>query len=127
MRHIFFVLLLAASSTAAAEWMRLAESGDLTLYVEPTSAVRVDAVVGLVSLHDYKTPRTTFRGWIYRSEKVRSEFDCQRERWRVVHTTFHPGPMGTGPVFGDTYSGPWAAITPASVAETAWKFACGKT
>ena len=126
MRRLLFVLLLAASSAAGAEWMRLGESGDVTFYVEPASVVRVDDVVGLVTLHDYKAPRTTYRGWIYRSEKFRGEFDCQRERWRVVHSTFHPGAMGTGPVFGDTYSGPWAAVTSGSVADTTWKFACGK-
>ena len=125
MRRLMFALLFAASGMAAAEWMHLGETTDLTFYVEPGSAVRVDNVVGLVTLHDYNTPRTTVRGWIYRSEKVRSEFDCQRERWRVVHSTFHPGPMGRGPVFGEAYTGPWTAVPPLSVAAIAWKFACG--
>ena len=127
MRHILLMLLLAASSAGAAEWTRLGESGDVTYYVDPASVVRTDGVVGLLTLHDYKTPRTTARNWIYRSEKFRSEFDCQRERWRVVHSTVYPGPMGSGPVFGNTHSGPWAPVKPASVADTTWKFACGKT
>jgi hypothetical protein len=125
-RRVLLVLLMAASYSASAEWTRMGDSGELTYYVDTGSVVRFDGVARLSTLRDYRTPRTTPRGWIYRSEKIQAEFDCQRERWRPLYTSFHSGPMGGGPVFGDNYSHGWMAVGSDTVAANAWQFACAK-
>ena len=126
MRQLLLAMLMAASSQAVAEWVQVGESGDLTFYVDPSTITRLDSTVKMASLHDHKTPRANVRGWLYRSEKIQSEFDCQRERWRAVYSTFHFGQMGRGPVSGDSRSYEWMAVAPESIAEAAWKLACGK-
>jgi len=126
MRCLFVAVLLATSGPTAAEWVRLGESGELTYYVDPATIVRMDSTVKMVTLHDHKTPRTTVRGWIYRSEKIQGEFDCQRERWRTLYSTFHLSQMARGPVSGDARHGAWTPVASESVAQAALKFACDK-
>ena len=120
------VALVAASSLNAAEWTRLEESEDITFYVDHSSLLRLDGVVRLTTLNDFRKPRTTMRGWIYRSEKIQSEFDCQRERWRAIYATFHSGQMGSGPVFADSYLRGWSTLESDPIIRNAWRFACDK-
>ena len=124
-RRLSFALLLAASRGAAGEWTLLGENGDLTLYVDPATIVRADGMAKLSALYDHKSARSTMRGWLYRSERMQTEFDCKRERWRAVYSTYHFGNMASGPVFGDSRSWEWVPIAPETVAEKALRMACG--
>ena len=126
MRWLVLAVLIVAGGTARAEWVRLGESGEHSFYIDPVTIVRMDSAVKLSFLHDHKTPMTTVRGWIYRSQKVQGEFDCQRERWREVYSTFHLGQMGSGPVVGDSRSSGWMPVASESVAAAAWKLVCSK-
>jgi hypothetical protein len=83
--------------------------------------------VKVSTLRDYKNPTTNLRGWFYRSEKTRIEFDCQGKRVRELFSTFYSGQMGRGIVISnEPSSAPWKAITSEGVDEELTKRACGK-
>lgn len=129
MKKIALALVLAAVSGAAmAEWVALGSTQDSTDYADANTVRRLGNMVKMWSLSDYKTGRTLGTGEPYLSTKSQPEFDCIKERFRIQFSSFHSEKMGGGTVIY-TINNPaasWIPIPPASLAESFWKFACGK-
>jgi hypothetical protein len=127
MRQAILIMLLAVvSGSAAAEWAVVVRTDISTAYVDSATIRRQGNKVKILSLIDFRASRP-ISGNAYWSRKEQYEFDCKEERSQMLSTTFHAGHMGEGDVIATTDgSGNGQSISPGSIAESLWQFACGK-
>ena len=111
MRRMLFVLALVLSPTAQAEWVKVAETGETTYYVDPATLRKHGDLRQVWEIQDYAVPRPGGS----RSRHALFEFDCGAERWRVLAITDHAEPMAAGKVVG-TWKG-----------ESAWNYVAART
>jgi hypothetical protein len=128
MRQVVLMMLLgAASGTAAAEWVKVAESEFFIAYADPATIRRAGDMAKMWSLLDYKTPRLSVERRVYMSSRVQDEYDCKQERTRILSFSFRSRSMGRGKmVDSDFDAGKWRPVASDAVDESLWKFACGK-
>jgi hypothetical protein len=121
-------VLLLSSGPAYAEWVLVTgdESGT-TVYIDPSTIRRKDALVGLWTLYDSKTVETIPEG-SFLSIKRQKEYDCAEERSRTLAETLFSGNMGKGKVvlINTAERSKWQPVQPGSIAQILWKHACGK-
>ncbi|MFA6313737.1 MAG: surface-adhesin E family protein [Sterolibacterium sp.] len=126
---ILMALLIAASSSARAEWVETASDANATGYADPSTVSRVLGVVKMWELVDYKTTKTfnaSIRPVSFRSTVSQVEYDCAENKLRRVAQTFFSGKMAEdSPVYANPTHGEWVAIRPGSNGEAMWKVACG--
>jgi len=130
MHKITLVILLAVmSSSAMAEWVEFAEDDEetLTVYANPTTIRKSGNMVKMWRLTDFKTAQGN-TGKHYMSSKRQDEYDCKEERLRIIALVVYSKNMGKGKVVGSTDNKlyDWFPVTPDSLDETIWEFACGK-
>ena len=120
-------LLVLNSGPAYAEWVAVEKTDDgMTIYFDPDSIRRKEDLVKMWVLYDYKTVQTV-EGVSYLTLKTQSEYDCTEKRTRMLEFTYFSGQMGSGKVaFSDSVEGKWLPVSPDSIGEAVWKFACGK-
>jgi hypothetical protein len=111
---------------ADAEWRLVDSNANATVYVDPGTVQRVGDVVRLWVLDDLKTAHT--RGAdTYVSSRAREEHDCVNERFRLVALAQFAGHMGTGAViYKRSVESKCASIPTGTLAQSVWKYACGK-
>jgi hypothetical protein len=122
-------LLVLSSGPAYAEWVKVATSqsqGGYTGHIDPDTIRRNGDLVKMWQLYDFKTIQT-FGSLPYLSAKIRSEYDCAEERWRLLALTNFSGNMGTGNmVSSNSHEGEWVPVQPAGISQIMWNFACDK-
>jgi hypothetical protein len=96
------------------------------LYVDPESISRNGDVVSVWVLDDLKTAQT--RGFsTFLSTRAQEEHDCSQKRFRLVAVERFAGNMGTGnSIYKKSGESHWAPIPRESMAQSVWKFVCGK-
>ena len=125
-RYAAALLLAALSGSAAAEWMILVDNDDYIAYVDPLTISRDGDRAQMSDLIDLKSPRPSPRGNPHASSKSVSEFDCQGPRMRPLVFTLHSDQMGDGEVVEDVaISGGWLPVTPGTLLDVLWRYACG--
>ncbi len=126
---VVFALLLTFSSSAWAEWVAIDVGGSSILYADPNTIRKNGSMVKMWHLSDYVNAQVHHSsGKTYFSEKMQAEYDCQDERTRFLVASWHFGKMGGGDVT-NSHGGPpsqWSPVSPESMGESLWKFACGK-
>ncbi len=128
-KAILMLLLVAASSSAMAEWVKVLTSDIDTTYAELTTIQREGNTAKMVSLFDYKKVQKTRNGVTYRSIIEPGEYDCKEEKIRVLNFSVHSKNMGGGKVISSEFfssSDEWIPLDTDSVDHILWKFACGK-
>jgi hypothetical protein len=76
---------------------------------------------------DYKNPKMIKLGSMYKSTKEHDEYDCNEGRTRKLASELYVENMGFGPLLRrDTSIDQWTPVTPGSITELMWKYACGK-
>ena len=122
------IFLLLSSGPAYAEWVLVTgdESGT-TVYIDPSTIRRKDALVNLWTLYDSKTVETVTEG-SFLSIKRQKEYDCVEERSRTLAEMLFSGNMGKGKVvlINTDERSKWQPVQPGSIAQMLWKLACGK-
>ena len=98
---LLFLMLVVVSSSAVAEWIEIYEDKEAVVYADFSSMTRFDNKVKMWVLNDYKKVE------YFLSEKILSwrhllEYDCFRNRTRVLQMSSHSGNMGTGKVVNRT-------------------------
>jgi surface-adhesin protein E len=125
-KSILMMLLAVVSSSAAAEWVEVDRTESETAYADSTTIRRRGDMVKMWSLFDLKTLELA-NGKPYMSQREQREYDCKEELTRMLHFSLHGANMGGGTV---VHVGPdpgkWTPVAPGSIAESLWKFACGK-
>ena len=121
-------LLFLSSGPAYAEWVEVDrnDQAGVTVYVDPDTIRHEGDLVKMWELFDHKTTQNIGVG-LFMSRKDQSEYDCTKERGRVLTFTQFSGNMGSGMVgYSNSDGSDWAPVVPQSVNQTLWKFACGK-
>jgi hypothetical protein len=74
-------VLAVVSSSAAARWVAIGSSDDITFYADPATIKRTGTIVQIVTLFDSKTAREG-AAKPYRSARGQQEYDCEKVRER---------------------------------------------
>ena len=120
-------LLLLSNEPAHAEWVSLGENpSGTTVYVNPDTIRRKGERVKMWVQYDYKTIQTVaVAGFPYLSQRTQQQFDCVDGRYRFRSSVEFSGNMGRGEsVKSESHEGKWHPVSPNSVSEDLWKYAC---
>ena len=124
MHRLLFVLLLAVSSNAMANWAYQGFTGVFTLYANQAAAKKNGNVVVMWSLYDFDQQHDDGHG-SFLSAKAQSEYDCRGEQMRTLTGSWYSGKMGAGTsIFSTNKISDWRPIISGSVDEGLWKIAC---
>jgi len=126
--QIFILILLAVvSCSAMAEWVPVGGNDRFTLYSDPTTISKSGNMVKMLRLTDFKVVQGNI-GEHYMSTKRQDEYDCVRERRRIIFVAAHSKKMGEGYIVIRVINNldDWKPISPGSQGEAMWEFACGK-
>lgn len=116
---------MALSGPVAADWMIVNDNDDYIAYADAASIFRMDQRVRMSDLVDLKSARSSPLGNWHASSKAQSEFDCQNSRMRTIAFALHAGQMGEGEVVESVAeSNSWLPITPGTLLNMLWQFAC---
>lgn len=122
----FTLLQLWNPAPLFAEWLLVDRNDQAKLYVDPESISRNGDVVSVWVLDDLKTAQT--RGFsTFLSTRAQEEHDCSQKRFRLVAVERFAGNMGTGnSIYKKSGESHWAPIPRESMAQSVWKYVCGK-
>lgn len=122
-------ILLLSVEPVDAEWVDVGGKVEegltvYTVYVDPDTIRRNGDVVTLWALFDYKTIQSIVGGpWL--SSKARREYDCVKERVRLLGFTTFSGNMGSGEaVYSNLDETKWESVAPDSLDRNLWEVAC---
>ena len=109
-----------------AEWVLVDRNDKAKIYVDSETISRKGDVARVWVLDDLKTAHT--RGFnSFLSTRAQEEHDCVKQRFRLVAIEQFAGNMGTGnSVYKKTGESAWAPIPRETMAQSVWKFVCGK-
>jgi hypothetical protein len=112
--------------SASAEWYLLDGNNHAKVYIDRETITRNGDLVQAWVLDDLKTPHT--RGFSsFSSVRALEEHDCAKERFRLVALEQFSGKMGTGDsIYKKSGESGWAPIPRGTMAQSVWKFVCGK-
>jgi hypothetical protein len=120
------MLLAVVSSSALAEWVEIGHNEDFVGYIDPSTIHRAGNMVKMWCLIDHKIVISK-TGKTYISVMAQHEYDCRKDRARMLFSSLHSENMGKGKIVGSNYSpDAWGSVPPLSIVETLWKFACGR-
>ena len=112
-----------------AEWLNVGGKVEkgltvYTVYVDTDSIQRKDNIVALWALFDYMSIQSIVGGpWL--SSKTRREYDCVKERVRLLGYMTFTGNMGSGEaVYSNSDQSAWEPLAPDSMDRTLWDVAC---
>jgi len=123
-----FVLacLMLASPVASAEWTKVGQNSEMTVFYDAKSIQRVGTKSRMWVLTNFSKP-LEIQGRQHQSSKTRFEYDCTDEKSRVDGTYFYALPDGRGEVTGgDPGVNTWFAIAPKSMGARVMRIACQK-
>jgi hypothetical protein len=124
MKKIIIGCLLATSGASAlAEWTPYFLLGDVVFSIDHETIRRDGSMRKVWQIHDYKQ----LGKYGEMSVRMRTEYDCQAERHRVLSISLHSENMASGETLKSTsHVGLWLDIPPGSAAEVALKIVCAK-
>ncbi|HWH81557.1 MAG TPA: surface-adhesin E family protein [Burkholderiaceae bacterium] len=123
----------AAGSTLAqsapARWDLLgstAANGGMDVYVARSTIRKTGSTAQMTDLYDFKTVQF-FEGRRYLSARNEHEYDCARDRMRLVGTIGYSDHMGQGSVIAsDGVAMAWERVPPNGPIREHWTIACAK-
>jgi hypothetical protein len=127
-RLLLFILFFLSSVPAYAEWMAVGgnEEAGVTVYADPGTIRRKGNLVKVWHLNDFKTVQIV-NGISYLSVKAQHEYDCTKDRERIIALTKFSANMGSGKVvYKDSNKRKWKSGAPGSVSHDLGKLACSK-
>lgn len=121
MRVVLTLLLMVATAPAWADWMKVDESDNQVVYIDPAT-IRKDGhlrrVWEIINLKQ-KGPDglESMRGYL--------ELDCAEEKRRLLSITAHSGPMASeGLLWSQHTNSEWHYIAPNTAATTILRIVC---
>jgi len=122
----FTLLQLWSAAPLCAEWLLVDRNDRAKIYVDPESISRNGDVVSVWVLDDLKTAQT--RGFsTFLSTRAQEEHDCSKKLFRLVAIERFAGNMGAGnSIYKKSGESHWAPIPRETMAQSVWKFVCGK-
>lgn len=127
MRKTILSLLIAIFSKGAmAAWTEVGATAIFSAYADSTTISKDGSKVKMWDLFDFSITQTVMNKQ-FLSIKSQREFDCKDKALRLRYTTYHSLKMGAGNIVNTSnLVRDWAPVSPESIDEILWKFACGK-
>ncbi|MDT8363221.1 MAG: hypothetical protein RQ714_01035 [Nitrosomonas sp.] len=128
MKKILLTLLLMLASTSTmADWIRISESdqdGGYTVYADLVFAHKAAGKAKMWILLDFKTKQKA-SGVNFLSKTIRREYDCRGKHARILAFKLFSWNMERGKLVR-SYMQPqeWRPVQPESLEEIEWKAAC---
>jgi len=120
------IVQLCSGVSVLAEWLLVDGNGKANVYVEAETISRHGEWVSVWVMDDLKVAQTR-RLRKYLSTLAQEEHDCLNERFRLLALEYFSGNMGIGEVLYKTSGeSDWAPIPRGTLAQSVWKFVCGK-
>ena len=135
---LLITLLVLSTVPAYAEWVTVEKDylspGRQTVYVDLDTIRREGNLVTLWQLIDFTWLQGNqgigplgYGPHRYFSTKTHKQFDCGKQRLRLLAFTEFSLHMGTGtPAHGYVDSGNWLPVEPKSINQALWEIACGR-
>jgi hypothetical protein len=122
------LVLTMASLSAAAEWVKVAQTPAAAYYVDNANLARSDGKVKIWQLIDLAANSSAPDAQQKNQSSIgQREYDCIRGLFKGGYTVDYSGSMGSGPplrsIIGSTI---WAPVAPGSTDALMAAFACGK-
>ncbi len=115
---------LLASSALAQTWEQYARTEVESRYFDPYRMVQMSGIAFIWDLHDLHAEGNE-QGKVYRSVLYPTEYNCRRERKRVLSVHKMAGKMGAGEsVVEHTLVGHWVDVQPGTPDSRLMKAAC---
>lgn len=125
-RLLLLILLFMNTAPAYAEWVKVGTTDNATVYADESTIDRNSNLVKMWQFNDYETVQVV-GGIKFLTAEQEWEFDCERERRRVIALKKYSDNMGRGTeVYRNSAVGKWQPVAPESVAQALWKLACSK-
>jgi len=128
MKKLLLTLILVLASTSAmAEWVKVGGNETVTIYAHPAT-IRKTTVnnIKMWSLYDYSTAQEPTSSRPYMSMKFQDEYDCKEEQSRKLYSMAHSKSFGGGiSIYRRKPAMIWTPIPPGSIIKVLSKFACG--
>lgn len=126
MKRIFFTAVLMASLPAAAEnWVRYAQSSDLSRYYDKERVLLMSGTAFIWDLHDLRAETAGIDGKPHRSVTYATEVNCRKELIRVLSYQQMAGSMGAGPMVAEqSLVGEWKSPAQPSAEARLMAIAC---
>jgi hypothetical protein len=122
--HIFLIAVLILATTSAwADWVKYAETDEAVLYFDPAT-IRKDGNLRRVwKVYDLKERGSD--GEL--SRRILEEYDCIGERWRTISLSAHSGSVASGEVlFDGIFPDTWHYVPPRTISEHVFKLVCAE-
>ena len=122
---LLFLILVVVNNSAVAEWILISENDHLILYSNPVTIIKSGNMVRMIRLTNFKTAQR-INGKSYLSTKRQDEYDCLKQRYRIIYVNAYTENMGEGKVVIRVINKPddWKLISSSSQGEAVWSFAC---
>lgn len=130
-RPLLVACLVLSSVPAYGSWVSL--GGDkkvgLTIYFDPKTMSRNGDQTTMSILYDFKTPQQMEGGLSFRSSTIQREYDCAKERTRLLEVIKYADQMGTGKVVSQRQADQpeWEPVGPresGTIASDLWALGC---
>ena len=123
MKKLFFVCLMMLAGSAWAKWVMYFEAKTITYYYDPAT-IRKDGNMRQVWRVQELKQRIADGE---KSRRMRIEYNCKEERYRILSASIHSEPMAEGKViYSEIKDNIWTVIPPASASEAMFKIVCAK-
>jgi hypothetical protein len=125
-RLFLIALLVLNSGPASAEWVSIGSSaGEETVYVDPETVRRRGELVEVWVLFDHKLAKQlSGTKSYYLSSRDLQEYNCKKERYRFLDTTWFSDNMGKGASIKESGESAWRPIPPNSVGRALMELVC---
>jgi hypothetical protein len=126
---ISWVLLLLASNSVNAEWVKINANENLTTYIDTSTISKIDDMVRMWGIVDLKESKKEQEGKSFLSAKGLQQYDCKEVQIRKISLDLYSKNMGAGDIvhtYADTDKWKWTPVTAGSISEIMWRAACGK-
>ena len=121
MRVALIALLMLATTPAWAEWVKVDETDEVVIYVDPATIRKDGNLRRIWEMQDLKA--RDLDGSL--SRRALSEYDCKEERLRLLSLSTHSGQMAMGKIIITVSpSGKWDYAAPGTSGQTMLKFVC---
>jgi len=120
------VMLVCATGTALADWVRIRSDGAVTVLADSGSLSRSGDMATMWSMINYTKPRKTEDGEEYLSSRQRMEYDCADILSRRLEFDRYSDLSGLGrAVYSNKNASAWGPVASGTVAGELFRFACG--
>lgn len=130
MKKFAIIILLLMCTDVIAAWSKLedAQVKGVTVYADigkiHNKGISKVKMRHMLNFHSKDVANT---GRAYQSVKAFVEYNCDEEHYRVLASSMHTGPMGTGKVVRFVSDAKyWEPVESNTLEETLWKLACDK-